>query len=587
MTKFYTDDSNVQILVALLKAHGVRKVVASPGTTNIALVGSCQHDPWFEMYSCVDERSAAYMACGLAEASGEPVVLTCTGATASRNYFPGLTEAYYRKLPILAVTFFVDYRGVGNLVPQVVDRSVSPKDTVRYKVELPPIKDRSDFEFAELKMNTAILELRRNGGGPSHINLQTGGNNFSVKKLPPVRVINRITRQDIFPEIPSDTKRIAIYVCSHLPWTQAQTDAIDLFCMRNNAVVFCDHTSGYKGKYRILFSLVAAQDNYISPLCKPDLLIHIGELSGDYTIYERLKGSKQVWRVNADGEVRDTFHKLRYIFDMHPQEFFEYYASNPTSASFQEDEYLKACYEEHSRLSHKISDVPFSNLWIAQKVAPRVPEGSYIHFGVSNTMRTWTFFDVPRSVTTSANVGVRGIDGALSTLIGGSLVNPEKLHFGVMGDLTFFYDLNSLGNRHIGRNLRILLVNNGRGTEFRLYMHKGQRLLDEGADPYVAAAGHFGNKSPELVKNYVTDLGFEYLCASSKEEFSNVIERFLTPEITDKPMLLEVFTDSQDESDALKSIRNLEVSVEGKAKTIVKGIIGQRGIMLLKKALKK
>ena len=76
------------ILLALLKAHGIRKVIASPGTTNIALVASMQQDPYFQMYSAADERSAAYMACGLAAESGEPVVLSCTGATASRNYLP-------------------------------------------------------------------------------------------------------------------------------------------------------------------------------------------------------------------------------------------------------------------------------------------------------------------------------------------------------------------------------------------------------------------------------------------------------------------------------------------------------------------
>ena len=81
----YTNDKGTQIVLSLLKQHGIRKIVASPGTTNIALVASMQFDPWFEMYSSVDERSAAYMACGLASASGEPVVLTCTGATASRN----------------------------------------------------------------------------------------------------------------------------------------------------------------------------------------------------------------------------------------------------------------------------------------------------------------------------------------------------------------------------------------------------------------------------------------------------------------------------------------------------------------------
>ena len=92
--KYYTKERNVQIVLSLLKAHGIRKVIASPGSTNIAVVGSMEHDSFFEIYSCVDERSAAYMACGLSAESGEPVVLSCTGATASRNYYPGLTEAY-------------------------------------------------------------------------------------------------------------------------------------------------------------------------------------------------------------------------------------------------------------------------------------------------------------------------------------------------------------------------------------------------------------------------------------------------------------------------------------------------------------
>jgi 2-succinyl-5-enolpyruvyl-6-hydroxy-3-cyclohexene-1-carboxylate synthase len=587
MAKFYTDDRNVQILVALLKAHGIRKIVVSPGATNVALVGSCQNDPWFEMYSCVDERSAAYMACGLAAESEEPVVITCTGATASRNYFPGLTEAYYRKLPILAVTFFPGYHGIGNLVPQVIDRSVSPKDTVRYKVELPPVKDEADFKFAELKLNTAILELRRHGGSPVHVNLENARKKFTTKELPPVRVINRITRKSAFPAIPNEAKRIAVYICSHSSWTESQIESLDAFCQRNNAVVFCDHSSGYKGKYRMMFSLVAAQDKYSSALCRPDLLIHIGELSGDYTTYSRMSGAKEVWRVSEDGEVRDTFGKLRYIFEMDEQNFFDHYTNNPVSPSVNVDEYLQSCISEHSRLSDKIPELPFSNVWIAQTVAPRVPEKSFLHFGVSNTMRSWTFFDVPRSVSTSANVGCRGIDGVLSTLLGGSLVNPSALHFGVLGDLTFFYDMNALGNRDVGKNLRILLVNNGRGTEFRLYMHPGQQMLGNEADPYVAAAGHFGNQSPDLVKNYVTALGFEYLHASNKTEFAAVIDRFLTPEITDQPMLLEVFTDSQDESDALKTLRNLEVEKVEQSKDLTRRILGKRGVQMLKKVLGK
>ena len=121
-------------------------------------------------------------------------------------------------------------------------------------------------------------------------------------------------------------------------------------------------------------------------------------------------------------------------------------------------------------------------------------------------------------VTTACNVGGFGIDGDVSTLIGASLVHEDKLYFAVVGDLAFFYDLNVLGNRHVGKNVRIMLINNGRGTEFHNSDHPASKFGAEG-DPYIAAAGHYGNKSPELVKHYAQDLGYEYMTASTKEEY--------------------------------------------------------------------
>ena len=93
MKKGYTDERNAQIIISLMKKNGIKKIVASPGATNICFVASLQYDPYFEIYSAADERSAAYIACGLAAESGETVALSCTGATSSRNYMPALTEA--------------------------------------------------------------------------------------------------------------------------------------------------------------------------------------------------------------------------------------------------------------------------------------------------------------------------------------------------------------------------------------------------------------------------------------------------------------------------------------------------------------
>lgn len=78
--KYYTSERSLQILISLLKQHKIKKCILSPGATNLSLVASLQQDPWFECYSSVDERSAAYIACGMAAESGEPVMLSCTGA---------------------------------------------------------------------------------------------------------------------------------------------------------------------------------------------------------------------------------------------------------------------------------------------------------------------------------------------------------------------------------------------------------------------------------------------------------------------------------------------------------------------------
>ena len=65
------------------------------------------------------------------------------------------------------------------------------------------------------------------------------------------------------------------------------------------------------------------------------------------------------------------------------------------------------------------------------------------------------------------------------------------------------------------------------------------------------------------------------------------IERFLIPELTDHPILFEVFTDSKDESDVLKMLYNIETSTKGTAKKIVKDVLGEKGTAALKGLLKK
>lgn len=571
--KHYSAEKAAQILISLLKGHGIKRVIASPGTTNLSFVGSIQNDPFFEIYSAADERSAAYMACGMAAENGEPVVLSCTGATASRNYMPGLTEAYYRKLPILAVTANSGLYNNGQLVAQYIDRTVVPNDVTTLSVSVPAVHDDKTAWAANVDINRAILQLRRNGGGPAHINFSNEYlGDFSIKELPKERIIERIMPDDKFPILPQG--RIGIFIGTHKTMSESLTLSIDKFCALHNAVVICDHSSGYYGSFRTMSSIILAQTG--SHLLRNfDCMIHIGEMSGDY--YSIGCSPRAVWRVSPDGEVRDFFHTLRYVFEMDEESFFDYYAITGKT----DDSYLIQCQNEAKHIYSLIPELPFSNIWLAKESSMSIPNGSILHLGILNSLRAWNFFPIPTGVESYCNVGGFGIDGIMSTVIGASLVSKQKLFFCVLGDLAFFYDLNSIANRHVGSNLRIMLINNGKGTEFTNYGHLGHYFGEE-ANPYIAAAGHYGNKSERLIRHFATDLGFEYLTASNKEQYKEAARHFFTPEELEKPIIFEVFTDSKDESDALKIMLNLlpaeeDRSIKSSIKGAVAKMVGDKG----------
>ena len=135
-------------------------------------------------------------------------------------------------------------------------------------------------------------------------------------------------------------------------------------------------------------------------------------------------------------------------------------------------------------------------------------------------------------------------------------------------------------------NIRLVLINNGGGTEFHIHLNPGYEF-GEDVGKYIAADGHFGNKSKELVKHYAQDLGFEYLSASSKEEFLSQIDYFMSSKKYEKPIIFEVFTDAKDEEKALSIITNLKTSIAGTTKKIVKNVLNSKTKNKIKKIINK
>lgn len=572
----YTDARNAQLVIALLKEYGIRNIIASPGTTNVPFVYSVQNDSFFKVYSAIDERSAAYMACGLAAESGKPVVLSCTGATASRDYMPGLTEAFYRKLPVLALTSMHFTEDIGNLSTQILDRSVIPNDIARYHTSLEMIENERMAKDEELRINIALSELTRDGGGPVAVQLITDGNyTFSATSLPKVNRINRFLPEKIseWPELP-DNAKIAVLLGAHRTFSATESEMLKHFVETHDAVVFSDISSGYHGKFAFGSALacIQLQNNPIRSAFEPDLVIHVGEMTGDYNTMGFLTGLNcPVWRVSLDGEFRQHFARLENVFQCSNEFFFSHYASN----KHVESGYRTKWENYDIQLRKRMPEFPFSNIWMAQQLHSMIPAGSIVHSAILSSLSSWDYFPLSKDVRSSANVGGFGIDGCTSTLIGASLSSHE-LCFCITGDLAFFYDMNSLGCREIGPNLRILLINNGLGMTFKLSNHVGSQI-GPSANIFIAAEGHnaaaksvTGNQSP--ARAWAESLGFKYLSASSKEEF-NAAKDIFTSKDSEAPILFECFTHEEDERTARDLIDSIDSRTDSKTqlkKTIKK-----------------
>lgn len=579
----YTDDKNAQVVLSLFKKFGIRKIVISPGTTNVPIARSVQNDPFFEVHSVVDERSAAYFATGLAFASGEPVVISCTGATASRNYLSGLTEAYYRNLPVIALTSQHHTPDYSDLVPQVTDRTVSQNDVKRYAALLPAVKDNEDLKQCIFKVNKALTIATTKGGGPVHINLPVSpAYSFTTKELPDFQKIDYYSAETLEArKLASEIsgKKVGIFIGSHNPFTKTATESISKFAKKIGAAVFYDHTSSYKGENGILTAQIS---DLMQTEKIPDLIIDIGSISGDYSA-SRLFNNVATWRISEDGEFhnRQGVEKLQKVFDCSEEHFFR--AVSDSLGGTKATNYYSSLEGNIKKL--KVPELPLSNTYISQRLSENIPKNSILHLSILNSLRNMDFFKLDKSILTSSNVGGFGIDGPVSTLIGQATADRSRVAFGLIGDLAFFYDMNALGMREIGNNVRILLVNNNNGVEFRLNS-KLENQWGSDTDSFISAAGHNGS-----ARAWAESMGFKYLTASTKEELDAQIEEFCHKDVNHfkNPVVFEVFTEVSNEQKAVDLIREANSPAIKKVldrtpgKDLIKKVAPKRALSLYRK----
>lgn len=568
----YTNLKNVQILVAMLKKNNIKNIVVSPGNSHNAIVRSIEEDKFFKTYNIVDERSAAFFALGLIQELNEPVAICCTSGTAADNYMSGVTEAYRRKMPLVVITGDKNPYYLAQLEDQMIDQVTIFKSNTKYSVTLPLVKEQKDEWYCNRLLNEAFLEMNHHGVGPVHINvpIEAGmlaiNNDFTTSELLDVNIIERIDSktskekiEEMFKKLRG--KKILIVYGQDNKVPDLRIENLEKIFENYNCVISVDKLSNLHCKGSIetsRASLSSKMDNKFIELV-PDVVITVAGNSawdGKFSL-KVFNKNYESWLVNEDGKVQDYYKNLTTVFEMTIDGFLENMANYEVDSSNSYYEFWKKKTEEFN-----IPEFEYSNLYTVQKLMNEMPENSVLNLGNSTTIRIAQFFNLDDSVQVYCNRGVNGIDGCMSTFIGQAAVS-DKLNFLIIGDLTFFYDMNALWNRYVGKNVRIMLNNNSGAALFH---------FNQGLDKYPKLNENVAAEHDAVAKGWVESRGIKYLSASNKEEFDKNLEEFINPNI-DSPILFEVFTKKEDDARLQHEFYEYNLSDTEKLKKGIKSVI--------------
>ena len=492
----------------MLVAHGVRHAVVCPGSRNSAIVHNFNECPFIQCYPVTDERSAGFYAMGMAQALKQPVVVCVTSGTALLNLAPAIAEAFYQHIPLVAISADRPQQWIDQLDGQTLPQSDALGRFVKKAVSLLEPHDAEEKWYCNRLVNEALLAAMR--GGPVHINVPITEPLFeySVDELPAERKI-AYAAADMSPATLSHVTRMFLsatrpMLISGQPMNPLLDEAV---------------------------SIVGDDEEYV-----PDFVLYIGGSIVSKRLKRFLRKAKETWVVNNTGEIADTFMNLTHVYQGDGEAVADHIrfmmVMEPHPFIKKWDDLLARI-----RLQAESYEPAFSEL-AAVKYFEHYVGDAEVHYANSSAIRLANSF---AQHPVWCNRGVNGIEGSLSTAAGFSCVTDKRVYC-VIGDLSFFYDQNALWNQNLQGNFRILLLNNGCGGIFNMLPGLEQ---SPARDQYVAAAHHTSAEGICQQNDIV------YISASDMPQLHAGIDTLLNIE-SDRPVLLEVFTDPYDDEQTLK-----------------------------------
>jgi 2-succinyl-5-enolpyruvyl-6-hydroxy-3-cyclohexene-1-carboxylate synthase len=456
--------------------------VVCPGSRNAPFSIAFDNHPAFSTYVVHDERSAAFFALGMIDQLGSPVAIVCTSGSAIQNFSPAVSEAFYRQLPLVVISADRPKNWIDQGDGQTIRQSNVLRDHAMYVTELSDDTESDEYSwFANRELNQAFSHLANPWKGPIHINVGLHEPLYDVQEIKE-STFSKINFVRTEPKLDENIIQIlrksisekVLVLCGQMNQNDSLQKILADFAENTNVAVLVENTSNLSDTrfvHCIDRTLNMISEEEIKKFI-PDLLITLGDaiVSKKIKTFLRKNKPKQHWKIGFSFPNMDTYQSVTHVFQMDAVCFFKQLLREPFNLST--NNYGSLWRQKDILAKDKSADfldqIEFSDLQVFDYIFQYLPERSILHMANSSVVRYCQLFDPIPGIDYYGNRGTSGIDGSTSTAVGASITNQDKLHVLITGDISFFYDSNALWNNYLGKNLRIILINNSGGGIFRI-----------------------------------------------------------------------------------------------------------------------
>lgn len=555
--------NNINALISALSQKGLKNVVISPGSRNAPLVMAFQRHTSIKCYSVVDERSAGFVALGMAKKLQEPVALLCTSGSAVLNYYPAISEAYYMQVPLIVISADRPADLLDRWDGQAIHQFEVFKPHIRSSFNTPDNSDFAQFQtFFDLgakAYSNSISTIQ----GPVHINVPLKeplyANAEDVFEYPVFELPSSVIPSQNT-DLPVMDDNFFVNFSKILVLNGAANSSLDCNFILNKikdrkaVVILSDIISGKhsESSFQNWESIVLNSNDEQKSELLPDLLITTGKMFLSKSLKNLLKKSKikAHWHIAENGYCADTFYSNPSIFKISDQDFFERFEEHLPEQLNQD--YFNAwnkLSELHKIKSEGLNVNDYNEFNLLVKFLKALPSEK-LNLNISNSMSirlaAYNMHCLDAQWNIYSNRGVSGIDGCTSTAMGMALLDSSP-NFLITGDLAFLYDVNAFFINEKPQNFKVLIMNNQGGGIFKNI--EGPSKMKE-SDPYLYTPHLFN------AKHIASHYNINYISADNQEQFDKGLKEFIQSQDL---CFFEVFSDSNHNTEFFNQYKQIQL----------------------------